>query len=177
METSGDIAESTRNDFRGSIPPQRMRDVVGSFCSGVVVVSAVGAEGPVGLTCQSFASLSLDPPLVTFAVARTSRTWPRIRDVGSFCVNILAADQRELSQQFSRSGADKFAGVEWLPSPLGAPVLDGVVAWIECELWHEYDGGDHTIVIGEVHELAGTADRRPLLFHRGTYLDQPSTTA
>ncbi|MDI2028228.1 flavin reductase family protein [Saccharopolyspora sp. TS4A08] len=173
METS----ERARSEFRGPISPQRLREVVGSFCSGVVVVSAVGSDGPIGLTCQSFASLSLEPPLVTFAVARTSRTWPRIRDVGSFCVNILAADQRELSQQFSRSGADKFAGVEWSPSPLGAPVLDGVVAWIDCELRHEYDGGDHTIVIGEVHDLAGTGERRPLLFHRGDYLDIPGTTA
>lgn len=176
MEMSGEIGGSKRNGLRGSIPPQQMREVVGSFCSGVVVVSAADADGPVGLTCQSFASLSLDPPLVTFAVARTSRTWPRIRDVGSFCVNILAAEQRELSRQFSRSGTDKFAGVEWFPSPLGAPILDGVVAWIDCTLWHEHDGGDHTIVIGEVRDLAAVGDRRPLLFHRGTYLDQPSTT-
>lgn len=177
MEMSGAFGESNRTEFRGTIPPQRMREVAGSFCSGVVVVSAVGPGGPFGLTCQSFASLSLDPPLVTFAVARTSRTWPRIRDVGSFCVNILAAEQRELSQQFSRSGTDKFAGVEWFPSPQGAPVLEGVISWIDCVLRHEHDGGDHTIIIGEVRDLATVGDRRPLLFHRGTYLDQPSTTA
>ncbi|MGW4585875.1 flavin reductase family protein [Amycolatopsis thermoflava] len=151
-----------------TVPGRLMRDVLGSFCSGVVVVTAAGPE-PVGFTCQSFASLSLDPPLVTFAPGRGSRTWPRIREIGSFCVNILAADQRHLSDAFARSGTDKFAGVRWSPSELGSPVLDGVLAWIDCELWAEYDGGDHTIVVGEVRALAA-APGEPLLFHRGAYL-------
>ncbi|PXY36277.1 flavin reductase [Prauserella flavalba] len=146
-----------------------MRDVLGSFCSGVVVVTAATPE-PVGFTCQSFASLSLDPPLVTFAPGRGSRTWPRIRQAGGFCVNILAAGQRHLSDQFARSGTDKFAGVGWSPGESGSPVLDGVLAWVDCTLWAEYDGGDHTIVIGEVRALASDPRRDPLLFHRGAYL-------
>lgn len=146
-----------------------MREVLGHFASGVVVVTAAGSEGPLGFTCQSFASLSLDPPLVSLAPARTSTTWPRIRAVGAFCVNVLAEDQADLSAGFARREADRFAGVLWRPGPAGAPLLDGVCAWISCTLWREYDGGDHTIVAGLVHDLAADPTRSPLLFHRGGY--------
>jgi 3-hydroxy-9,10-secoandrosta-1,3,5(10)-triene-9,17-dione monooxygenase reductase component len=146
-----------------------MREVLGHFVSGIVVVTAAGQDGPLGFTCQSFASLSLDPPLVTFAPARTSSTWPRIREAGAFCVNVLAADHEELSVGFARSGADKFADVPWRPGPSGAPVLDGVSAWIDCTLWNEYDGGDHTIVVGRVHDLGADPCRLPLLYYRGRY--------
>jgi 3-hydroxy-9,10-secoandrosta-1,3,5(10)-triene-9,17-dione monooxygenase reductase component len=146
-----------------------MRDVLGHFVSGIVVVTATGPEGPLGFTCQSFASLSLDPPLVSFAPARTSSTWPRIRAVGVFCVNVLAADHQELSIGFARSGVDKFDGVAWRSGPSGAPVLEGVSAWIDCALWNEYDGGDHTIAIGRVLDLGADPARLPLLYYRGRY--------
>ncbi|MCW2618635.1 MAG: uncharacterized protein JWR28_1784 [Modestobacter sp.] len=151
------------------VDPQVMRDVLGHFVSGVTVVTAMGADGPVGFTCQSFSSLSLDPPLVAFAPARTSTTWPRLREAGRFCVNVLSEEQSGLSRQFARSGTDKFAGVDWAPSPHGSPVLEGVVAWIDSELWAEYDGGDHTIVVARVLDLGADASRTPLLFHRGAY--------
>ena len=153
----------------GPLDPQTMREVMGHFASGVTVVTAVTDAGPIGFTCQSFSSLSLEPPLVAFAPARTSRTWPRLRDVGRFCVNVLAEDQSHLSAAFARSGVDKFAGVPWRPSRHGSPVLGGVVAWIDCTLWAEYDGGDHTIVAARVLDLGADPDRRPLLFHRGAY--------
>ncbi|QNG55869.1 flavin reductase family protein [Pseudonocardia petroleophila] len=146
-----------------------MRDVLGHFVSGIVVITAVGPDGPLGFTCQSFSSLSLEPPLVSFAPSRTSTTWPRIREVGAFCVNVLAADHQELSSGFARSGVDKFAGVSWRPAPSGAPVLDGVSAWIDCALRDEFDGGDHTIVVGQVQDLGADAARLPLLFYRGRY--------
>jgi 3-hydroxy-9,10-secoandrosta-1,3,5(10)-triene-9,17-dione monooxygenase reductase component len=151
------------------VDPQVMRDVLGHFVSGVTVVTAIGAEGPVGFTCQSFSSLSLDPPLVAFAPARSSRTWPQLRDAGRFCVNVLAEEQSDLSRQFARSGEDKYTGVSWAPSPHGSPMLEGVVAWIDSELWAEYDGGDHTIVVARVLDLGADASRTPLLFHRGAY--------
>jgi 3-hydroxy-9,10-secoandrosta-1,3,5(10)-triene-9,17-dione monooxygenase reductase component len=151
------------------VDPEVMREVLGHFASGVTVVTAVTADGPTGFTCQSFSSLSLDPPLVAFAPARTSQTWPRLRAIGRFCVNVLAEGQDDVSQNFARSGADKFAGVRWSPSAHGSPVLDGVVAWIDGELWAEYDGGDHSIVVARVLDLGAHPDRRPLLFHRGTY--------
>jgi flavin reductase (DIM6/NTAB) family NADH-FMN oxidoreductase RutF len=151
------------------IDPGLMREVLGHFASGVTVVTALDDEGPIGFTCQSFSSLSLDPPLVVFAPARSSRTWPRLRELGRFCVNVLAEDQHDLSAAFARSGVDKFAGVHWRRSRLGRPVLDDVVAWIDCELWAEYDGGDHTLVAARVLDLGADGRRRPLLFHRGSY--------
>jgi 3-hydroxy-9,10-secoandrosta-1,3,5(10)-triene-9,17-dione monooxygenase reductase component len=151
------------------VDPRVMRDVLGHFVSGVTVVTAMAADGPVGFTCQSFSSLSLEPPLVAFAPARTSTTWPRLRDARRFCVNVLAEEQRDLSAQFARSGTDTYAGVGWAASPHGSPVLDGVVAWIDSELWAEYDGGDHTIAVARVLDLGADATRTPLLFHRGAY--------
>lgn len=148
--------------------PETMRAVLGHFCTGVVVVTALG-ERPFGFTCQSFSSLSLEPPLVSFNPARTSTTWPRIRDLARFCVNVLAHDQDELSELFARQGVDRFAAVDWTPSPLGSPVLAEVSAWIDCELAAEYDGGDHTIVVGRVHGLHANAHRHPLIFYRGRY--------
>jgi flavin reductase (DIM6/NTAB) family NADH-FMN oxidoreductase RutF len=154
-----------------AVDPAVMREVLGHFATGVVVVTARAGDSLLGFTCQSFASLSLDPPLVSFAPARTSSTWPRIRDTGAFCVNVLAADHRELSIGFARSGTavDKFAGVDWYPAPSGAPVLDGVSAWVDCTLWAEHDGGDHTIVVGRVLDLGADPARLPLLFYRGGY--------
>jgi 3-hydroxy-9,10-secoandrosta-1,3,5(10)-triene-9,17-dione monooxygenase reductase component len=142
--------------------------VLGTFTTGVVVVTAMGAQ-PLGFTCQSFASLSLDPPLVSFSPARTSTTWPLIREIGRFCVNVLAHDQHELSERFAELGADRFAGVEWTRSPLGSPIIVGVSAWIDCELAAEYDGGDHTIVLGAVRALRADPQRHPLIFYRGRY--------
>jgi len=151
------------------VDPRTMRAVLGHFASGITVVTALPAEGPIGFTCQSFSSLSLEPPLVVFAPARTSRTWPRLRELGRFCVNVLAEDQTEVSDTFARSGADKFAGLSWRRSRLGQPVLADVVAWIDCELWAEYDGGDHTLVAARVLDLGADEGRRPLLYHRGSY--------
>ena len=153
----------------GPLDPQALREVMGHFASGVTVVTAVTDGGPIGFTCQSFSSLSLDPPLVVFAPGRASRTWPELRGIGRFCINVLAEGQDAVSQNFARSGVDKFAGVQWRPSAHGAPVLDDVVAWIDAELWNEYDGGDHTIAVARVLDLGADPDRRPLLYHRGSY--------
>lgn len=153
----------------GPVSPAVMREVLGHFVSGIVVITATGADGPLGFTCQSFASLSLDPPLVSFAAARSSTTWPRIRRVGAFCVNVLAADHADVSVGFARSGADKFDGVPWRQGPSGAPVLEGVSAWVDCALWAEHDGGDHTIVVGKVLDLGADPSRLPLLYYRGRY--------
>lgn len=152
----------------GDPTPERMREVLGTFATGVVVVTAL-AEQPLGFTCQSFVSQSLDPPLVSFSAARTSTTWPRIRDVGRFCVNVLAHDQHELSELFAQPGADRFAEVGWTPSPLGAPILAGVSAWIECELAAEHPAGDHTIVVGAVSTLDADPRRYPLIYYRSKY--------
>jgi 3-hydroxy-9,10-secoandrosta-1,3,5(10)-triene-9,17-dione monooxygenase reductase component len=154
------------------LTPETMKATMGAFCSGVVVVTALndhpGAE-PLGFTCQSFTSLSLDPPLISINPARSSTTWPRIRDVGRFAVNILAEDHAHLSNRFAKSGTDKYAGVAWSYAPNGSPILDGVSAWIECSIWREYDGGDHTVVVGEVTAMSHDPARNPLIYYRGSY--------
>jgi len=151
------------------VDPQVLRDVLGHFASGVTVVTARTAEGPAGFTCQSFSSLSLDPPYVMFAPAKTSTSWPRIQGTGRFCANILGEDQEPLSRGFAVSGGDKFAGVPWHRSQNGSPILDGVLAWIDCTIEVEHDAGDHIIVVGRVLELDVERDGRPLLFFRGGY--------
>lgn len=151
------------------VNPQRMREILGHFCSGLTVITAETGDGPAGFTCQSFTSLSLEPPLISFNPSRTSSTWPVLRDVGRFCVNILPAEHQALSNKFARSGTDKFDGVDYHRSPLGNPILDKALAWIDCELHEEYGGGDHTIVLGLVKALHARSDAAPLLFFKGSY--------
>ncbi|MFF7094300.1 flavin reductase family protein [Streptomyces rubradiris] len=158
---------------RAPVDPAEFRRVLGNFASGVTVVTAPATEsgpGPAGFACQSFASLSLDPPLVCFMVGRASTTWPRIARAGVFCVNVLGAGQDELCRAFAVSGADKFAGVAHDPAPVsGAPRLAGAVAWIDCAVHAVHTGGDHHIVVGRVTALGADGTDRPLLFHRGRF--------
>jgi len=151
------------------IDSRAFRHALGHFCTGVTVVAAVVDGEPIGFACQSFAALSLDPPLVLFCPGKTSRTWPLIEKAGSFCVNVLSHEQRDVSMVFGRSGEDKFAAVSWSPAPSGAPVLDGVLTWIDCSIEQVVDGGDHHIVIGRVTTLGSPVPGRPLLFYRGSY--------
>jgi flavin reductase (DIM6/NTAB) family NADH-FMN oxidoreductase RutF len=149
--------------------PTVFRRTLGHFCTGVVVVTALDEGEPVGMTCQSFSSLSLDPPLVMFSPARTSTTWPRIRRAGTFAVNILAADQEAICRTFAISGGDKFAGVGWRVGLTGAPLLDGSLAHIECRVESVAAGGDHDIVIGAPVAMAEQPHLDPLLFFRSTF--------
>jgi 3-hydroxy-9,10-secoandrosta-1,3,5(10)-triene-9,17-dione monooxygenase reductase component len=156
------------------IDPGQFRKALGHFCTGVTVIAAVGSSDaggtePVGFACQSFAALSLDPPLVLFCPGKSSRTWPVIEATGHFCVNVLAHHQADVSATFGRAGADKFAEIGWSPAPSGAPKLDGVLTWIDCSIESVLDGGDHWIVVGRVLSLGETYDDRPLLFYRGAY--------
>ncbi|MFE9299637.1 flavin reductase family protein [Streptomyces sp. NPDC006856] len=161
---------AVRDDERPPVAPAEFRRVLGHFASGVTVVTTRDADGPAGFACQSFASLSLDPPLVSFMVARTSTTWPRIARAGAFCVNILGAEQGALCRGFAVSGADKFAGVPYGESAAtGSPLLDGVPAWIDCRVHAVHTGGDHLIVVGRVEALGAAEEGDPLLFHRGAF--------
>lgn len=148
----------------------RFRDVLGRYASGVTVVTTLAAGVPIGMTCQSFTSVSLEPPLVAFLPTRESRAFAAIQRAGHFCVNVLAADQVELSEQMAGPGGDKFAGTAWRPAPTtGSPVLDGVVAYVDCTVHAVHEAGDHYIVVGRVLDLAEGEAERPLLFHRGEY--------
>jgi len=165
-----------RENERASLDQTEFRRVLGTFATGVTVVTAPPADpgtAPAGFACQSFSSLSLDPPLVAFMVGRTSTTWPRIARAGVFCVNVLGAGQGELCRAFAVRGADKFAGVEYTPAPVsGSPRLTGALAWIDCGIHAVHTGGDHLIVVGRVDALGAGDDENaaPLLFHKGRFL-------
>jgi 3-hydroxy-9,10-secoandrosta-1,3,5(10)-triene-9,17-dione monooxygenase reductase component len=145
------------------------RRVLSHFASGVVIVTGVLNGEPVGLTCQSFTSLSLDPPMVLFCPSKTSTSWPLLATVPYLCINVLSARQRALSDGFARSGTDKFAGVAWSPTLHGAPALDGAVAHIEGRVAARHDGGDHHIVTCVVEALSAEQDPDPLLYYRSGY--------
>ncbi len=149
--------------------PGRFRQVLGHFCTGVTVITASDGGRPAGFSCQAFAALSLDPPLVVFCPARTSATWRTIARVGAFAVNVLAEDQRHLARRFGRTGENKFDGIPWTPDAAGSPVLGGVLAWAGCTVEAVHEGGDHHIVTGRVRELGDCSGARPLLFYRGRY--------
>ncbi|HEX3980432.1 MAG TPA: flavin reductase family protein [Acidimicrobiales bacterium] len=145
------------------------KDAMSRFSTGVTIVSGIEDGRPVGFTCQSFVSLSLDPPFVAVAPARTSTSWPRIARSGTFCVNVLGDHQRELCESFAVSGGDKFVDVDWQPAPAtGAPVIDGSLAWVDCRVELVHDAGDHELIIGKVLDL-GTNDGSPLLFFRSGF--------
>jgi flavin reductase (DIM6/NTAB) family NADH-FMN oxidoreductase RutF len=147
----------------------RFRHVLGHFATGVAVITAITPSGPVGMAVSSFTSVSLEPPLVAFLPDKSSTSWPRIRGAGVFCVNILSAGQEELCAQFARKGINKFAGVRWRPAPSGAPILDGGMAWIDCELTQTFESGDHFIAIGRVLQLEAAEYGVPLVFFQGGY--------
>jgi flavin reductase (DIM6/NTAB) family NADH-FMN oxidoreductase RutF len=148
------------------------RKALGCFPTGVCLVTTLAPDGKrVGLTANSFSSVSLEPPMVLWSLARTASSAPVFRDAEHFALNVLGADDYALSSHFARSGADKFTAFdERFTSGLGgAPVLQGAVATFECHSRHRYYGGDHIIVIGVVERYAYDAARAPLLFHRGRY--------
>ena len=146
----------------------RFREVLGHFATGVTVVTAMEDGEPVGFTCQAFTSLSLTPPMVALAPAKSSTSWPRIAKAGAFCVNILADTQEALCRAFAVSGGDKFAGVEWHVGSAGTPVLGGALAWVECGLETIHDAGDHELVVGRVRDL-GVGRGSPLVFYRAGF--------
>jgi flavin reductase (DIM6/NTAB) family NADH-FMN oxidoreductase RutF len=156
------------SETTSSFDQARFREVLGHFATGVTIVTAMEDEGPVGFTCQAFSALSLDPPLVVLAPAKTSTSWPKIAKAGAFCVNILESRQEALCRSFAASGADKFAGVGWSTAVSGAPVLDGSLAFVDCHLEQIHDAGDHELVIGRVLDL-GISEGTPLVYYRSGF--------
>jgi 3-hydroxy-9,10-secoandrosta-1,3,5(10)-triene-9,17-dione monooxygenase reductase component len=144
------------------------RSVLGHFATGITVITAMDGGEPVGIAANSFTSVSLDPPLVLFCAAKTSSTWPRIRNAGHFMVNVLDEHQERISRLFAERGADRFAQIGWHADERG-PILDDVHAYLDCTIEAVHDAGDHEIVVGRVHRLGLTADAGPLLFYQGRY--------
>lgn len=152
------------------LPGAHFRAVLGHFATGVAVVTGRDAKGPFGMTIQSFCSLSLDPPLILLCPGRASTTWPRLEAGRRLCVNLLADGQEKLATQFARSGTEKFEGVTWGPTPItGSPMLDGCLAWIDCELNAVHPGGDHLVAICTVLELSARPDLKPLIYYRSGF--------
>lgn len=151
--------------------PRELRNALGAFATGVCIITTRRADGKrEGLTCNSFASVSLNPPMVLWSLARTAVSAPAFRDAEFFAVNVLAADQRELSTHFARSAEDKFAayGETFTVGLGGVPLLEGACARFECRNQFQNYGGDHIVFIGIVERFAAF-ERAPLLFHRGKY--------
>lgn len=152
---------------------QQFRAALGMFATGVTIVTVRSPEGGlVGLTANSFNSVSLDPPLVLWSLSRRAGSMPVFTHGSHYAINILAADQKELAQRFAMRDIDRFAGVAWREGAGGAPVLDGAVATFECANRSRYEEGDHVIFVGEVERCTARVGAQPLIFHGGRYFTE-----
>lgn len=148
----------------------QFRKALGMFATGVTIVTARAADGSlVGLTANSFNSVSLEPPLVLWSLSRHAGSMPAMSAGTHYAINILAADQRDLAERFATKGADRWAGVAFSEGIAGAPLLDGTVASFECFNRSRYDEGDHVIFVGEVERCSHRERAAPLLYHGGKF--------
>jgi len=151
------------------IDPRDFRNALGTYATGVTIITAAGTDGkPYGLTCNSFASVSLNPPLVLWSLVLYSSSLSVFQNAGHFAVNVLGASQQALANRFAKSSEDKFVGVEWTPGVGNAPLLKDSVANFQCRAVNRYYGGDHVIFLGAVEAYAYNRNE-PLLFARGGY--------
>lgn len=151
------------------VDTKQLRNCFGKFATGVTVITTVAADGtPVGLTVNSFSSLSLDPPMILWSLVKTSSNREVLEQATHFVVNVLASDQMDVSNQFARPAEDKFAGIETVPGETGIPLIANTVAHLECRKVMTYEGGDHIIFIGEVEHFDANG-KPPLLFASGQY--------
>lgn len=150
--------------------PVRLRRAFGLFATGVTIIStAHPAHGLVGVTVNSFTSVSLDPPLILFSLARSSFNLQPLLEAPGFVVNILSDGQRALSHRFAHAAGDKWEGISWRPAANGAPILSGSIAFFECVHHAQYDGGDHLVVLGRVVAMDTDTDADPLLYFHSRY--------
>ena len=158
------------DDGNAPLDSKGLRRVLGHYPTGVCVITSIDLAGePAAMVVGSFTSVSLDPPLVAFFPAKSSRSWARISQVDRFCVNILADDPLDLCAKLAGSERDKFKGVSHRLSQAGLPIINDVVAWIDCKLHDVHDAGDHQIVLGEIETLSTGRNCKPLLFFQGSY--------
>jgi flavin reductase (DIM6/NTAB) family NADH-FMN oxidoreductase RutF len=151
------------------IDKNELRRVMGHFATGVTVITTISKDGrPFGLTANAFTSVSLEPPLLLISVDKKAESYACFEESRVFTINILADDQEALSRKFAVSGGNKFEGVAFHSGANGVPILEGTLAYIECKLYASYDGGDHTLYLGEI-EQTESREGKPLLFYRGGY--------
>ena len=156
-----------------SFSAQDFRAALGSFATGVTVVTALDANGrPVGLTANSFNSVSLSPPLVLWSLSRRAGSMPAFTNGSHYAINILAADQRALAERFASKDVDRFAGVAVRQGAGGAPVIEGSAAVFECFNRSQYEEGDHVIFVGEVERCERREGALPLIYHGGRYFTE-----
>ena len=147
----------------------KFRQVMGSYPTGVTVVTAMDGDDPVAMVIGSFVSVSLDPPLVGFLPGKTSRTWPQIEGSGAFCVNVMGDDQLDLCNSFFKKEVDPFTTCNWTTGETGSPVIEGALATIDCHIHEVVDAGDHVMVFGRVTDMDCADDGKPLVFFGGGY--------
>jgi flavin-dependent trigonelline monooxygenase, reductase component len=148
-----------------------LRRTLGSFATGVTVATTLDSTGaPKGFTASSFASVSLDPPLVLICVDKAASCYPAFAGTTHFGVNILCEDQQHVSRRFASRSADKFADMPWIPGATGSPIFPDSTAWLDCELHDRVEAGDHLIVIGKVLSFGHSPEKQPLGYHRGSYI-------
>ena len=153
-----------------AIDPLELRRCLGSFVTGVTVMTVLDAQGkPEGITANSFSSLSLDPPLIVWSLRLSSRSFNTYQNAARFAVNILAEDQVDISNRFAASGVDRFDGVAYTPGLGGVPLIKGCVSYLECSLEASYPGGDHVLFVGRVERIH-MHEGRPLAYGSGGYL-------
>ena len=151
------------------IDPRDFRSALGTYATGVTIITAAGTDGkPYGITCNSFASVSLNPPLVLWSLVLYSSSLSAFQNASHFAVNVLGVSQQALANKFAKSSDDKFAGVDWRPGLGNAPILTDSVANFQCRAANRYYGGDHVIFLGVV-EAYSYGRKEPLLFARGGY--------
>jgi flavin reductase (DIM6/NTAB) family NADH-FMN oxidoreductase RutF len=149
--------------------PKALRDLLGHFATGVTVITTCGSGGaPVGLTANSFASVSLDPPLVVWSIGLNAPSLGAFREHSSFAINVMCDQSKELALNFARASENKFANVGWQSGLDGVPVLNAAAAVIQCRTEARIPGGDHEICLGRVFDFYRT-DKPPLLFHKGNF--------
>ena len=153
------------------------RDSLGLFATGIAIATASDGAERVGITINSFASVSIDPPLVLFSVSRSLRSFPVFERASGFTINVLRKDQKDLSTRFSRPGEDKWNGVDAMPGVSGGVVIRPSLASFDCSLHQVYDGGDHLIFVGEVVALESAAVHEPLIYFRSNYHEIASRLA
>ena len=145
------------------------RNALGSFATGITVVTAIGQNGQkIGMTANSFNSVSLDPALVLWSIGRDSNCFDDFMAAKAYAIHILAADQQDISNRFAKTGADRFEGIDCSEGLSGVPILPHYSTCFQCEIEHQFDGGDHVILVGKVVEFADKG-HQPLVFHRGGY--------
>jgi len=153
-----------------TLDPREFRNTLGLFVTGVTIVTTRSVQGEkVGVTANSFNSLSLDPPLILWSLGRKAASLPAFEGSGCFAVHILRQDQIELSNRFAKSGTDKFAGIETARGLNGLPILTDCAARLECRTYNRHAAGDHVIFVGEVMEMESDPSAEPLLYHGGRY--------